>query len=67
MNGTLETAPGNIIQYFISPLHVASVRMKAAGFCLDFLPLTKSSMEPDTGINTDLESTRRGRKASQLL
>lgn len=41
--------------------------MKAADFGLRLLPLTKGSMEPDIGINTDLKSTRKGKRASQLL
>lgn len=60
----LEIAPGNIIHSFISSFNVVSVRMKAADFCLD---CTKGHMEPDTGINTDQESTRKGRRVSQLL
>lgn len=55
----LETAPGNIIHCFIPPLNVPSFRMKAADFCLDFLPFSKGSMKPDTKINTDLEAPER--------
>lgn len=62
-----EIGPRNTIHYFIAPEKVVSVRMKAADFCLDFLPLSKGSMEPDTGINTDLENTQKGKSTSQLL
>ena len=51
MDGMSAIAPRNTIPNFISPEKVVSVRMKAADFYWDFLPLSKGSMEPDTGIN----------------
>lgn len=66
MGRSLEIAFGNI-HYFIFPLNVVPIRIKVADFCLDFLTLTEGSMEPDSGTNTDLESSRKGRRASELL
>lgn len=64
----IRTGTWKYYSIFHFPLKcMVSVRMKAADFCLDFLPFTKGSMEPDTGINIDQESTRKGRRASQLL
>lgn len=66
MGGLLEIVSRNI-HYFIFPLNVVLIRIKVADFCLDLLPLTEGSMEPDSGTNTDLESSRKGRRASELL
>lgn len=66
MGGVLEIASGNI-HHFIFPLNVVPIRIKVADFCLDFLPLTVGSMEPNSVTNTDLEISTKGRRASELL
>lgn len=65
MVGMLEFASGNI-HHFIFPLNVVPIRIKVVDFCLDFLPLTVGSMEPESGANTDLEISRKGGRASEL-
>lgn len=56
----IRTGTWKYYSIFHFPLKcMVSVRMKAADFCLDFLPFTKGSMEPDTGINIDQKAPER--------